>query len=98
MKWERKQNPKAIASITTDYAEQQDTIARSRGKCGSACPILRKELTMIANVTYQMDGKTLTREVDAADLDTIKNAVNQWRVITQRLRKTKITILSIVCS
>jgi len=49
-----------------------------------------------AIVTYKADSKIWTIPFEAADLDTIKVAVNQWRVKELILKKRWIEIVSIV--
>ena len=50
---------------------------------------------MKANVTFKINGQLNTLEYDAADLNTIKNAVDDRRVRTQRILNTKVEVVSI---
>jgi phosphoribosylformylglycinamidine (FGAM) synthase PurS component len=50
---------------------------------------------MKAIVTYKEDGATKQISVEAADMETVKNAVSQWKVTERRLSNRVIEIVSI---
>ncbi len=51
---------------------------------------------MSAKVVYTLNGETKSIPVEAADRETIKNAVAQWQANEWRLKKNKIEIVEII--
>ena len=51
---------------------------------------------MKADVIYEENGETKTIPIEAADVQTVYDAANQWRLNEKRISKRDIRIISII--